>query len=438
MGYLFKNIHIITMDPSKPQLFFGDVLVEGNQITKIGMDLPKVAHKVIEGKNRVLMPGLINTHTHVAMTLLRSYGDDRGLFDWLENKVWPMEAKMTKEDIRVGTELGVAEMLLSGTTTFLDMYDAMDEVARVVAQTGIRGYLSKGIIFKNNKTLDKNALYETESLIKEFHNTQEGRVQFLVGPHAVYTNTKDFLEKQLELAKQYDVGIHVHVSETMEEVEDCQKAHGMSPVAYLDSLGLFSAHPVIAAHCVHLVDGDLDILKKNKVAVAHNPQSNLKLASGIAPVQTYMDHGITVGIGTDGASSNNNLDMLEELQYASFLQKGSLLDPTAVKAYDALKMATVNGAEALGMANKVGMIKEGYEADLIIFDLNKPHFYPLQHNTISNLVYSAQSSDIILTMVQGKILMENRQLKTIDLESLYERVTQSTMGLLEGLQQKES
>ena len=432
MGYLFKNIHIVSMDETKPEIFFADVLVEDKIITKIGVDLPKVAHKVIEGKNRLLMPGLINTHTHVAMTLLRSYGDDRSLFDWLENMVWPMEDKMTKEDIKVGTELGIAEMLLSGTTTFLDMYAEMDQVALAVAETGIRGYLSKGMIFRDNEQVNQKNLKETENLIKKFHKTADGKIEFLVGPHAIYTNAKEFLEAQLEIAKKYNVGVHIHVSETREEVETAIKNHGMSPVAYLESLGIFEAHPVIAAHCVHLVDGDLEILKKHNVSIAHNPQSNLKLASGIAPVKTYLDYGVNVGLGTDGASSNNNLDLLEELQYASYLQKGSLEDPAAVKAYEALKMATVDGAKALGIVNKVGMIKEGYEADLIVFDLNKPHFYPLQHNKLSNLAYSAQSSDIILTMVQGKILMENRELKTIDLDSLYDKVTESVQGLLKG------
>ena len=432
MGYLFKNIHIVTMDEQFPEIFFGDVLVEGKIITKIGIDLPKVAHKVIEGKNRVLMPGLINTHTHVAMTLLRSYGDDTSLFDWLENMVWPMEDKMTKEDIKVGTQLGIAEMLLSGTTTFLDMYAEMDQVALAVEETGIRGHLSKGMIFRDSQKVDHKNLKETEDLIKQFHNTADGRIEFLVGPHAIYTNSKEFLEAQLAIAKKYKVGVHIHVSETREEVETAIKNHGMSPVAYLESLGIFDAPPVIAAHCVHLIDGDLEILKKYDVSIAHNPQSNLKLASGIAPVKTYLDYGVNVGLGTDGASSNNNLDLLEELQYASLLQKGTLEDPTALKAYEALKMATVDGAKALGIEDKVGRIKEDYEADLIVFDLNKPHFYPLQHSKLSNLAYSAQSSDIILTMVQGKILMENREFKTIDLEALYEQVTESVHGLLKG------
>ncbi|AMP20703.1 hypothetical protein AZF37_05520 [endosymbiont 'TC1' of Trimyema compressum] len=432
MGYLFKNIHIVSMDETKPEIFFGDVLVEDKIITKVGIDLPKVAHKVIEGKNRLLMPGLINTHTHVAMTLLRSYGDDRSLFGWLENMVWPMEEKMTKEDIKVGTELGIAEMLLSGTTTFLDMYAEMDQVALAVEETGIRGHLSKGMIFRDDEKIDQKNLEETEALIKEFHNKADGRIQFLVGPHAIYTNSKEFLEAQLAIAKKFNVGVHIHVSETRAEVDTALKNYGLSPVAYLESLGIFSVHPVIAAHCVHLVEGDLEILKKHNVSITHNPQSNLKLASGIASVKTYLDYGVNVGLGTDGASSNNNLDLLEELQYASFLQKGILEEPTALKAYEALKMATVDGAKALGIDHKVGMIKEGYEADLIVLDLNKPHFYPLQHNKISNLAYSAQSSDIILTMVQGKILMENRELKTIDLETLYSRVNESVQGLLKG------
>ena len=432
MGYLFKNIYIVSMDETKPEIFFGDVLVEDGIITNVGIDLPKVAHKVIEGKNRLLMPGLINIHTHVSMTLLRSYADDISLFDWLENIVWPMEDKMTKDSIKVGAELGIAEMLLSGTTTFLDMYTEMDQVALSVEETGIRGYLSKGMVFRDNKKINQKNLEEMEALIKKFHNGAEGRIQFLVGPHAVYTNSTEFLENQLEIAKKFNIGIHIHVSETRKEVEDAFKNYGLSPIAYLESLGIFSVHPIVAAHCIYLAEGDLEILKKYNVSIAHNPQSNLKLALGIAPVKTYLDYGVNVGLGTDGASSNNNLDLLEELQYASFLQKGVSEEATALKAYEALKMATLYGAKALGIDYKVGMIKKGYEADLIVLDLNKPHFYPLQYNKISNLVYSAQSSDIILTMVQGKILMENRELKTIDLEILYSKVNKLTQDFLKG------
>lgn len=430
MGYLFKNIHIVSMDETKPKIFFGDVLIEGRIITKIGIDLSRDAHKVIEGKNRLLMPGLINIHTHVSMTLLRSYCDDISLFDWLENKVWPMENKMTKECIKAGTELGIAEMLLSGTTTFLDMYTEMYQVALAVKETGIRSYLSKGMIFRDNEKINQKNLKETEILIKEFHNESEGRIQFLVGPHAIYTNPKKFLEAQLAIAKKFNVGIHIHVSETRKEVETALENYGLSPVAYLESLGIFSVHPVIAAHCIYLIEGDLEILKKHNVSIAHNPKSNLKLVSSIAPVKNYLDYGINVGLGTDGAASNNNLDLLEELQYASFLHKGISRETTGLKAYEVLKMATVYGAKALGIDYKVGIIKEGYEADVIILDLNKPHFYPLQHNKINNLVYSSQSSDIVLTMVQGKILMENRELKTIDLETLYSRVNESVQGLL--------
>ncbi|KAF0091486.1 MAG: 5-methylthioadenosine/S-adenosylhomocysteine deaminase [Fusobacteria bacterium] len=424
MGYLFKNISLITMDPSRPEVVKGDLLIEGSKIISIGSNLPKSAHKVIEGRNLLVMPGFINTHTHVSMSLLRGYGDDLELFEWLNNRIWPVETKLTKNDVYVGAKLGIAEMLLSGTTTFLDMYQDMEMVAKAIVETGIRGHISRGTIYTGNEKMDKAALDQLESLIDDFHNYDDERIKVLAGPHAIYTNSKEFLEAQLEIVKRRNIGLHIHVSETKKENEDIIKTHGMTPVEYLNDIGLLDAPYVVSAHMIYLNEGDQDIVKEKGVGIAHNPKSNLKLGSGMANVQKYLKKGITVGLGTDGASSNNNLDMLSEMQYATMIQKGLNLDATALNAYDTLKMATTEGAKVLNISDRVGMLKEGYDADLIMFDLNQPHYYPIENNLVSKIAYSAKSSDIIMTMVKGKPLMVNRELKTIDIEKTYKEVSE--------------
>jgi 5-methylthioadenosine/S-adenosylhomocysteine deaminase len=424
MGYLFKNISLITMDPARPEIIEGDLLVEGSKIIAIGGNIPKSAHKVIEGKNLLLMPGFINTHTHVSMSLLRGYGDDLELFEWLNGRIWPVEAKLTKNDVYVGAKLGIAEMLLSGTTTFLDMYQDMEMVAKAIKETGIRGHISRGTIYSGDEKLDKSALEQLEQLIDDFHNYDDERIKVLAGPHAIYTNSKEFLEAQLEIAKRRNIGLHIHVSETNKENEDVIEKLGKSPIEYLNEIGVLDAPYVVSAHMIYLSETDQNIVKEKSVGIAHNPKSNLKLGSGMANIQKYLKKGIIVGLGTDGASSNNNLDMLSELQYATLIQKGLNLDATALNAYDTLKMATIEGAKVLNISDRVGMLKEGYDADLIMFDMNQPHYYPMENSPISKIAYSAKSTDIMLTMVKGKPLMVNRELKTMDLETTYKEVSE--------------
>ncbi len=423
MGYLFKNISIITIDSNKPEVIIGDLLVEGSKISKIGTKIPKSAHKVIEGKNLLVMPGFINTHAHVSMSLLRGYGDDLELFEWLSSRIWPIESKLTKKDVYIGAKLGIAEMILSGTTTFLDMYQDMEMVGKACQEIGIRGHISRGTIYTGNEKLDHAALLQLEELIDQYHNYDDGRIKVLAGPHAIYTNNKEFLKAQLEIANRRNIGVNIHVSETEKENEDALLTLGKTPISYLDEIGLLDAPYVVASHMVYLTEEDQLIVKNKNIGIAHNPKSNLKLGSGIANIQKYRNKGINVGIGTDGAASNNNLDMLNELQYASLLQKGLNRDATALSAFETLKMATIGGAKVLNINDRVGMLKEGYDADLIMFDMNQPHFYPIENSHISKIVYSAKSSDIVLTMVKGKILMRNRDLTTIDLEKTYKEVS---------------
>ncbi len=424
MGYLFKNVSLITMDPMRAEVIEGDILIEGSKITAIGSNMPKSAHKVIEGKNLLVMPGFINTHTHVSMSLLRGYGDDLELFEWLNGRIWPVEARLTKNDVYVGAKLGIAEMLLSGTTTFLDMYQDMEMVAKAIVETGIRGHISRGTIYTGNEIMDKAALDQLESLIDDFHNYDDERIKVLAGPHAIYTNCKEFLEAQLEITKRRNIGLHIHVSETKKENEDTIASLGKTPIEYLNEIGLLDAPYVVSAHMIYLNEADQDIVKEKGVGIAHNPKSNLKLGSGMANIEHYLKKGITVGLGTDGASSNNNLDMLSEMQYATLIQKGLNLNATALNAYDTIKMATIEGAKVLNISDRVGMLKEGYDADLIMFDMNQPHYYPMENSVVSKIAYSAKSSDIVMTMVKGQPLMVNRELMTIDLEKTYKEVSE--------------
>lgn len=422
MGYLFKNIKIITMDDQRPEIIQSDLLVEGRKITKIEDDIPLMAHKVIDGRDRLILPGFVNTHTHVSMSLLRSYGDDMELFSWLQDRIWPVEAKLTKKDVEIGARLGIGEMLLSGTTTFLDMYQDMEMVGKAVVETGIRGHISRGTIYSGDRQKDKAALQELESLANRFHRAEEGRIQVMAGPHAIYTNNEAFLKKQMAIATEYGLGINIHLAETKKEFDDCLAMYGCTPVEYLRRIGLFEHELVVAAHMVHVTPEDRRIVREYNIGVAHNPKSNLKLGSGIADIAEFLKLGIRVGIGTDGVASNNAQDMVEELRMASLLQKGIHNDATLLRAYEVLRMATLGGAEVLGIDHHVGRLKEGYEGDIIMVDLNQPHFYPRENSPIANLVYSSKSSDIVMTMVAGKILMDQRRLTTIDIKETYGQV----------------
>lgn len=434
MGYLFTDIRIVSMDPDRPRLFRGDCLVEGRKIAKIDKGIPKSFHKVIEGEHLLLMPGFVNCHTHVSMSLLRGYADDLELFDWLSNRIWPVEGKLTKEDVLLGAQLGIGEMLLSGTTSFLDMYQDMDQVALAVIESGIRGHLSRGTIHTGDSKKDDAAIAQLEDLAKTWHGYDEDRIRILAGPHAVYTNEENFLKRQLEVARTYGLGMNIHVSETLKENEDSLAKTGKTPLGFLKDLGVLDAPYVVAAHMVHLTDLDLKTAREKRVGVAHNPKSNLKLGSGIADILRLQQEGIGVGIGTDGAASNNLQDMVSELRFATLLQKGIHRNAQALPAYETLRMATLGGAEVLHMADQVGKIKEGYEADLILFDLDQPHYEPLVNDPIAGIVYSGRSSDITLTMVAGRILMQNRELLTLDMKEIRKKVSVVTERLYGGHQ----
>lgn len=411
MKILIENIDILQEDKI---LTNKNIFIQDDLILKIteSKDFQEVDY-VIDGKNKLAMPGLVNTHTHLAMTLFRGYADDLPLKEWLEEKIWPKESKLTSDDVYWGSLLGICEMIKSGTIAFADMYFYMDEVAKAVSESGIKASLSVGMIGiagDENEILNRGVIFA-----KNWHNSENGRIKVMLAPHAPYTCPPSFLEKVISKAVEFGLGIHTHLSETFLEVENIKNLYGVTPVRLMNRVGLFNV-PVLAAHCVFVDDEEIEILAEKEVGVAHNPQSNLKLASGIAPVKKMLQKKVKVGLGTDGPASNNNLDLWEEMRLAAILHKGTEKDPTCVPAEEALKMATKNGMEILGWKDS-GVIKEGYKADIIILDLNKPHFYP-RHNLISHLVYSASSADVDTVIVDGKVLMEKRELKTLDEERI--------------------
>lgn len=411
-------IRAMILPMTGPKDFFpqGEIAIQDDRILSVGElgSAPGgfIPDRVLDLPNDLVMPGLINTHTHAAMTLLRSYADDLPLMPWLNDKVWPFEDKMTDEDIFWGTSLALCEMIRSGTTTMLDMYASMDQVAEAVLKAGTRAVLSRGLI--GNGPNGSRAFQENIDLFKRYHGSGNNRVSVMFGPHAPYTCSGEYLQKVKAEADRLGVGIHIHVSETLEEINIIQKQYGKTPVQWLEGLGIFGGH-VVAAHCVHLSTEDVEILSQRSVCVAHNAESNMKLNSGVAPISELRTKGIVVGLGTDGASSNNNLDLFGEMRSAALLQKLNV-NSTVLPAYEVLEMATVGGAQTLGLED-VGMLAPGFKADLITINMDQPHFYP-RFSIPSHLVYVAHAGDVRTVMVDGKFLMEECNLLTMDVHKV--------------------
>ena len=414
---LFAGAMIVPVDESRPGFFAGDILVEDGNILKISEFPERIAAKqevkVIDAGRLILMPGMVNAHGHAAMVLFRGYADDLPLKEWLEQKIWPMEANLTNEDIYWGTLLSIVEMIKGGTTTFADMYFYMDQVAQAVGESGIRAVLCRGLIGAGENSAA--SLQEGEQFFRDWHGRGAGRINVTLGPHAPYTCPPEFLKKVISVAERLQLPLQIHLSETAGEVEACRQEYGCSPVVLMEQLGLFE-QKVTAAHCVHLDDEDIQILARKQVRVAHNPGSNLKLGSGVAPVAKLLAAGVTVGIGTDGAASNNNLDMFEEMRLAALLAKGINRDPTLIPTDKALRMATAGGAAALFL-EKTGQLKEGFRADIIGLSRELPHAVPL-HDLPAHLLYSAGAADVRLVMVDGEIILEKGELLYLDEEKI--------------------
>lgn len=418
MKTLIYDAAIVTADQNFTVIENGAVAFENDKIIYIGPTPERMDgyDQHISAKGKAILPGLINTHGHAALSLLRGYADDLPLQEWLEQKLWPLEARFTAEQVKWGSRLAVLEMLKSGTTCMLDMYDHMDQVGETVTEAGIRAVLCRGVIGLCSEEERKAKLKEAADFARNWHNTAEGRITAMMSPHAPYTCSPDYIHAIVNQAAELNLPVHTHVSETQREVEQNIKDYGCRPIEHLSRVGFFS-QPSLVAHAVHLTDEELDILQEHNVKVSHNPGSNLKLGSGVARVPEMLDRGITVSLGTDSAASNNNLDMFEEMRLAALIHKGANQDPLAVSAASALQMATISGAKSVFLSEITGSLEIGKKADFITIDLQKIHLQP-PHNVLSHLVYAASGHDVCDVYVDGKQIVKNSVCLTLDEEQI--------------------
>jgi 5-methylthioadenosine/S-adenosylhomocysteine deaminase len=408
---------VVTVDAQRRVLSPGAVAVDGRDIVAVGSPEDVARHfsaaETIDATGQVVLPGLVNTHTHAPMVMYRGLADDLALMDWLQKYIFPAEAKTVSPDmVRIGTRLAALEMIQSGTTTFADMYYFEEEVARVARAAGLRGVLGETIIGfpVPDAATPADALKRTEAFIREFAG--DDLITPVPAPHSTYTVDEASLRAVRELADRYKVPILIHVAETEDEVRIIEQRHRMTPVGWLASIGFLGPH-VLMAHGVWLTDEDIATLRRTGTSVSHNPESNMKLGSGISPVPKLLAAGVTVGLGTDGAASNNDLDMFGAMRQAAFLHKVATRDPLAVPAPVALEMATIDGARALGLDKKIGSIEVGKRADLITVSMMGARQTPM-YNPVSHLVYVSRGADVQTTVVNGRVLMRDRRMRTLD------------------------
>ena len=416
--------YLLPMDKTLSIIPKGAAAIKDGKIIDVGpfdtINSTYFAKKLTGGKNRVIFPGLVNAHTHAAMVYFRGMADDLPLKEWLEKHIWPAEAHMlSNEFVHDAVELACLEMLKSGITLFNDMYLFKKAVAAAVKKQGMTAVLGAGILDFPTKAASTSDEYlaRAEEFLTEW--SQDEDITPAVAPHAVYTCSPETLKKSQKLAEKYNVPIHIHLAETRWERDDCKRQHNLTPVAYLNSIDFLSSR-VIAAHCIWISDQEISMLAKSQTSVAHCIKSNLKLASGFAPVVQMLNAGVKVAFGTDGAASNNTLDILSEMSLSSKLHKAINTDPTALNDKQSLLMATRWGAEALGRGHITGSLEKGKNADLVIANLEKPHLIPL-YDIYSHIVYAMKSSDIELVMVKGKIVIENGTLTTYDEREIFDR-----------------
>jgi 5-methylthioadenosine/S-adenosylhomocysteine deaminase len=428
---IIKNGTILTMDNENSVFESGELCVKGDIIAQVGAPDNESfeARKLIDAKGGLILPGLVNGHTHAAMSLFRGLADDLPLMDWLNNYIFPAEGRMDADFVYTGTLLACAEMIMSGTTTFCDMYLFEDQVAQAAFLSGMRciaGEVLYDFTSPNYGEIEKGFEY-TESLILKWRGNP--LVSIAVEPHSLFTCSPDLLTRANELALHHNVPLIIHVAETLYEIAEVKKSYGKTPIEHLDSLGLLGPH-LIADHAVHLNEEEIRLIAEKGVRIIHNPESNMKLASGIAPIPDLQSCGVTVGIGTDGCASNNNLDLFTEMDMAAKLHKVKAMDPTVMDAVTVLRMATIEGAKALGLAGITGSLEEGKRADVIIIDTNKPHLTPM-YNPVSHLVYAARGNDVSHSIINGRLVMEDRKLLTIDIKDVMEQAKEKSMAVRE-------
>lgn len=421
---LITNALVLTLDDEDHRFSPGSVAVRGAEIVAVGpshaMDAAHSASRVLDADGCVVLPGLVNAHTHAAMTIFRGLADDLPLMDWLQKHIFPAEQKLSEEWVYWGTLLACAEMILSGTTTFCDMYLFEHKVAEAAKAAGIRALVGEVLYDFPSPHYGpiENGLRFTESLIEEWRS--DPLVRIAIEPHALYTCSPHLLQQCQAISERHGVPLITHLSENEAEVKEIQARYGVRPIAHLENLGILGPH-LMADHCVALDERDMELLARRDVQVVHNPESNMKLASGVAPVPRLLEMGVNVALGTDGCASNNDLDMMGEMDSCAKLHKVATLDPTALPAMTVLRMATRNGARALGLQGRMGQLSPGMLADIIVVDFLKPHLTPL-YEPASHLVYAAGRADVRHSVIHGRVVMEDRRVLTMDIHEVMERV----------------
>lgn len=401
-----------------------DILIQDNRIAKIETEIEEEADEKINAKNMIVMPGLVNTHTHLAMSIFRGYKDDQKLMDWLENAIFPVEDKLEPDDIYWNSYLSCIEMIKSGTTTCNDMYFGMNKVIESIEDTGLRAVVAW--------CMTDDAIGDKVEKTREYaqkYNVPESRIKIFTSPHAPYSCNPDTIKLCVDLAKELHTGLHIHLSETLAEEKTIYEKYDKRGTEYLNDLGVFDV-PVVLAHGIYISDSDIDILKHIKGGISHNPISNCKLSSGICDVVKLRKNGISVGLGTDGIGSTTTLDMFEEMKMASYLQKVKTKIPTSITAYEVLKMATIEGAKVLGLEDEIGTLEVGKKADMIFIKTDKIHLCP-ENDVCANIAYSANGADVDTVIIDGKVIMQNRKMLHSNEKEVMKQVKKIAKKLLE-------
>lgn len=428
MGILLKNILAAVPEGDTDVIKETNIYIEGSRIEAIGAQPDGFqTDKVIDGKDRLAIPGLINCHTHSYMSFMRNVADDLSFMDWLFGTIDPIEQQMTDEDTYWGACLAIIEMMKSGTTCFNDMQMNIHQTTRAVKESGMRAVISRGLVGSGNDEAGQMRLAQAYEERDAFRDCD--RLSFMLGPHAPYTCDDGFMKIVSEEAKKNNMRIHVHLSESESEISQIQEKYGCTPIEMADKNGLFDV-PAIAAHCVQITERDIEILKEKKVSVVTNPASNMKLGNGFAPVPALLEAGVNVCLGTDGAASNNSLNMFHEMSLLALIHKGVRRTPQCISAKENFRIATINGAKALGLEKETGSLEAGKKADIAILNLNTPSLTP-RNNLLAGLSYSANGSEVETVIIDGKITMEDRKVLTLDEELVYRKVNEiiTRMGL---------
>jgi 5-methylthioadenosine/S-adenosylhomocysteine deaminase len=426
---LIQHVDALTLDEHNRVLRDTHIAIDGKTIVALG-EVPRdfVADEIIDGRHHVALPGFFNAHTHAAMSLQRGWAEDLPFERWLNERIWVAESALTEEDVCWGAALAACEMIRHGIVAFADHYFWMDQVARVVEESGMKALLAWCVFgLDADKEVGGTTLERTQTFVREWHNAADGRIKTTLGPHSPYICSPEFLRRAARAAADLGVGIHLHVAESQEQVERSLQEHGKTPVAHLASLGVFDV-PAIAAHCLYVSDEDIAILADKRVTVPHCPKTYLKLAMGNARVPAMLARGVNVALGTDGAASNNSLDVLESARIATLWQKNAQRDPELMPSSQMLKLATQNGAHALGFGES-GVLRVGARADLILFNFDKPHLRP-RHDLAANIVHSAHASDVDYVIVDGRVLLRKGELTTLDEEKILHEAEQRAFHLV--------